>query len=129
LSFPQAPEPGVPPPEYGHGDQRPSNSGMGVASLACAAAVVPSMMVTSVPATFVSLFTRPDHGRSGREWVASTVFFGAPVLFTLLSLIFGLVALRRAPRGSKDIRTGVAGLVAGSLVAIIVLLPTLQQDF
>jgi len=87
------------------------------------------MMVMMFPAAFVSLFTRPDHGRNGREWVASTVLFGPPVLLTLLSLLFGLLALRRTQGGSNEYKINVAGLIVTVMVAGLVLVPSLQRGY
>lgn len=129
MSFPQAPESGEPPPGYDPRYRRRADSGMGVASLVCGALILPSMMIMMVPAAFVSWFTRPDRGRSGREWVASTVFFFPPVSLTLFSLLFGFLALRGSPRGSTGCRTGGAGLTVAVVVAVFVLLPSLQRGY
>ena len=148
MSFPQAQEPGGPSPGHGPGHRRPPDhmrppdsgmrhpdrrwppdSGMGVASLACGALILPSMMVMVFPAALVSLFTRPDHGRSGREWVASTVFFCPPVSLTLFSLLLGVLALWRTRRGSMGYRTGAIGLTVTAVVAVFVLVPALLRGY
>ena len=129
MNVHETPASGGPPPGRRLGYRPPDRSGMGVASLVCGALVVPSAMVTVIPATFVMLVTRPDRGRSGGEWVASTVFFTAPVILALLSLIFGLVALGRAPLRSTGFRTGAAGLVLASLEAVFILLPSIARGY
>ena len=129
MSFPQAQEPGGPSPGHGPGHRRLGDSGMGVASLACGALILPSMMMMVFPAAFVSLFTRPDRGRSGREWVASTVLFGPPVSLTLFSLLFGLLALWGTRRGSTGYRSGAIGLSVTAVMAVFVLVPSLQRGY
>ncbi|MET3932069.1 hypothetical protein ABIE00_000115 [Arthrobacter sp. OAP107] len=128
MSFQVTPESGGRPPRR-LGCRPPDDSGMGMASLVCGALVVPSMVVTTAPATLVMLVTRPDSGRSGREWVASAVFFTAPAMLTLLSLVYGLVALGRAPRRSKGFKTGAAGLVLAGLEAVFILLPSIVRGY
>jgi hypothetical protein len=129
MSFHETPESGGQPPGRRPGYRPPDDSGMGVASIVCGALVVPSMMVTTAPATLVMLVTRPDSGRSGREWVASAVFFTAPVMLALLSLIYGLVTLGRAPLRSRGFRTGAAGLLLAGLEAVFVLLPSIARGY
>jgi hypothetical protein len=129
MSFQEALESGGRPPRRRLGYRPPDDSGMGVASLVCGALVVPGMMVTTVPATFVMLVTRPDSGRNGREWVASAVFFTAPAMLALLSLIYGLVALARAPLRSTGFRTGAAGVVLAGLEAVFILLPWIAHGY
>lgn len=129
MSVPQVPESGGPAPRNGPGRRRVGDSGMGVASLACGALILPSLLVMMVPAAFVSLFTRPDHGRSGREWVASTVLFGPAVSLTLFSLLFGLLAVGGTCRGSPGYRTGAVGLVVAVIVAGFMLVPSLLHGY
>jgi len=128
MSFQVTPESGGRPPRR-PGYRPPDDSGMGMASLVCGALVVPSMMVTTAPATLIMLVTRPDSGRSGREWVASAVFFRAPALLTLLSLIYGIAALGRAPLRSTGFKTGAAGIVLASLEAVFILLPSIARGY
>ena len=132
MSFPQAPEHGESPPRYGPagkgpGGQWQGGSGPGVASIMCAVLVMPSMLVTIVPTMFVALFTRPDTGSNGKEWMANFVFLSLPALLALLSIIFGLFALRRSPRGSNGWSTGLAGLIVVPLEALIFFLPAIQR--
>ncbi|HKS00185.1 MAG TPA: hypothetical protein VJS86_00820 [Arthrobacter sp.] len=87
------------------------------------------MVVMMFPAALVSWFTRPDIGRSGREWVASTVFFTPPVVLTLLCLLFGILALRRTHRGSSEYRISLAGLMAAVVVGLFVLGPSLLRGY
>jgi hypothetical protein len=49
-----------------------------VASIVCAVLVMPSMMITIMPTMFVALFTRPDTGSNGKEWMANFVFLSLP---------------------------------------------------
>jgi len=132
MDFPQAPKVRSQPPRYGPGGQGPEGpvspreSGKGVASIACATLVVPSMVVTAMPTMFVALFTRPDTG-SNEEWMANMVFLSLPVLFGLLSVIFGLVALRRTPRGTNGWSLGVAGLIVVGVEAVVILLPAVLR--
>lgn len=140
MSFPEASESGDPPPPRGSWSPQDSGTirrscqsaagrGLAIACLACGALIVPSMIVMMFPAALVSWFTRPDIGRSGREWVASTVFFGPPVLLTLFALLFGILALRRTHRGTNEYRTGIAGLIVTVVVAVFVLVPSLQRGY
>jgi len=85
------------------------------------------MVVTAVPTMFVALFTRPDTGSNGKEWMANMVFLSLPVLFGLLSVIFGLVALRRTPRGTNGWSLGVAGLIVVGVEAAVILLPAVLR--
>jgi hypothetical protein len=136
--FSQAPNPGSQPPGDGRGGQglegpvsagqfgkagKSGKSGKGVASIACAVLVVPSMVFTAMPTMLVALFTRPDTGSNGKEWMANLVFFSLPLLFGLLAVIFGLVALRRTPRGTTGWSLGVAGLIVVGVEAAVILLP------
>ncbi|MDQ1060609.1 hypothetical protein QFZ23_004510 [Arthrobacter globiformis] len=132
MSFPQAPESSEPPPRYGPagkgpGGQRQRASGTGVASIICAVVVMPSMIITAVPTMFVALFTRPDTGSNGKEWMANFVFLSLPVLLGLLSMIFGLFAVSRSPRGSNGWSAGVAGLIVVPVEAVIIFLPAIQR--
>jgi hypothetical protein len=129
MSFQKTPDSRGQPSGRRLGYRPPDDSGMGVASLVCGALALPSAAVTMFPAAFVSLVTRPDSGRSGREWVASAVFFTAPVMLTLLSLIFGLIALGRGPLHSTGFRTGAAGLLLESLEAVFILLPAIVRGY
>ena len=56
--------------------------GGGSASLVCSVLAIPSM-VTGRASVFAALFTRPDTGTSGLDWVAPAVLFSLPVLFGL----------------------------------------------
>jgi uncharacterized membrane protein YdfJ with MMPL/SSD domain len=133
MNLPQAPNVSSQPPGNGPGCQGPEGpvspreSRKGVASIACAALVVPSMVFTAVPTMFVALFTRPDTGSNGKEWMANMVFLSLPVLFGLLSVIFGLVALRRTPRGTNGWSLGVAGLIVVGVEAAVILLPAVLR--
>jgi hypothetical protein len=119
MSFPNAPkyrgEP--PPPRY---DQQ--GSGEGMASLVFAVLAVPSMVLTAAPAMLALLLTRPDTGTSGRDWVAPAVLFSLPVMFGLLSALFGTLAVRRNQRDTRAWSTGVAGLwVVGTEAAFFII--------
>ena len=133
MNFPQAPNVSSQPPESGPGRRglegpvSAGKSGRGVASIVCAALVVPSMVVTAVPTMFVALFTRPDTGSNGKEWMANLVFLSLPLLFGLLSVAFGLIALRRSPRGTNGWSLGVAGLVVVGVEAVVLLLPAVLR--
>jgi hypothetical protein len=129
MSFHATPESGGRPLRRRLGYRPPDDSGLGVASLVCGALVVPSLMVTTVPATLVMLVTRPDSGRNGREWIASAVFFTAPVMLTLLALVYGLVALGRAPVRSTGFKTGAAGTVLAGLEAVLILVPSIARGY
>jgi hypothetical protein len=133
MNFAQAPNPSSQPQGHGRGRQGPEDpvsprgSGAGVASIVCAALMVPSMVVTAMPTMLVALFTRPDTGSNGKEWMANLVFLSLPVLFGLLSVIFGLLALRRAARGTNGWSMGVAGLVVAGMQAVVMLLPAVLR--
>ena len=98
-----------------------------MASIICAVLVMPSMMVTIVPTMFVALFTRPDTGSNGREWMANFVFLSLPVLLGVLAIIFGIFALRRSPRGSNGWSAGIAGLIVVPVDAFIIFFPAIQR--
>ena len=121
------PPPGYGPPGKGPGSQSQRGSGPGVASIICAVLVMPSMMLTIVPTMFVALFTRPDTGSNGKEWMANFVFLSLPVLLGLLALTFGLFALKRSPRGSIGCSVAVAGLIVVPVEAVIIFLPSIQR--
>ena len=121
------PPPGYGPPGKGPGSQSQRGSGPGVASIICAVLVMPSMMLTIVPTKFVALFTRPDTGSNGKEWMANFVFLSLPVLLGLLALTFGLFALKRSPRGSIGWSAAVAGLIVVPVEAVIIFLPSIQR--
>ncbi|PNH81880.1 DUF3953 domain-containing protein [Arthrobacter sp. AFG20] len=132
MSDQRAPEYLEPPPRYGppgksFGGQRQRGSGPGVASIVCAVLVMPSMMITIMPTMLIALFTRPDTGSNGKEWMANFVFLSLPVLLGLLALTFGLVAFRRSPRGSNGWSAGVAGLIVVPVEAVIIFLPAIQR--
>jgi hypothetical protein len=158
MSFHQAPEPGDPPPPNrpagpvaaghgmagpgpGPGGQGPGLQGPGygypgpggyseaVATLVCGALILPSMIVTLGPAMFAMLFTRPDTGSNGKEWVANVVLYSLPALFVLLSLIFGRLALKRSVRGSSMRRIGIAGLIVAGVETVLIVLPLFIGKF
>jgi len=116
------------PNEPKYRDDRPpprdnqQGSGEGSASLVFAIMAIPSMVLTAVPTMFAVLFTRPDSGTGGLDWVAPAVLFSLPVLFGLLSVLFGTLAVRRNQRDTKAWRAGVAGLwVTGSEAAFFII--------
>jgi hypothetical protein len=132
MSDKRAPEYLDPPRRYGPpgkspGIQRQRGAGPGVASIICAVLVMPSMMITIVPTMFVALFTRPDTGSNGKEWMANFVFLSLPVLLGLLALTFGLFALSQSPRGSIGWSAAVAGLIVVPVEAVIIFLPSIQR--
>ncbi|MFC9352532.1 hypothetical protein [Arthrobacter sp. NPDC057013] len=100
-----------------------------MASLVCGVLVLPGAFVSLYPAMLAMLFTRPDSGSNGEEWVANVVFYSLPALFALFSLIFGILAVRRSIRGTGVRRTGVAGLIAAAVAAAILLLPLFIGEF
>ncbi|WP_457973486.1 hypothetical protein [Arthrobacter sp. D1-17] len=59
--------------------------------------------------------------------MANPVFLSLPLLFKLLSVIFGLAALRRAPRGTNGWRPGVAGLIVVGVEAVVIALPAVLR--
>lgn len=80
----------------GRGFQEPAGYGLAVAGLVCGVLILPSAFVTVYPAMLAMLFTRPDTGSNGKEWVANVVFYSLPALLALLSLTFGILAARRS---------------------------------
>ena len=98
-------------------------SGEGGASVVCGALVLPSMLLTVVPAMFAMLFTRPDTGSNGLEWVGPAVLLSLPTLFGLLCALFGILAVRRHQRGTTAWSAGVAGLWLVGVEGACVLLP------
>jgi hypothetical protein len=121
------PPPRYAPPGKGGGAPKQCGSGPGVASIICALLVMPSMMVTIVPTMFVALFTRPDTGSNGREWMANFVFLSLPVALGLLAMILGFFALNRAPRRSSGWSAGIAGLIVVPAEFIIFFFPSIQR--
>ncbi|MFP3463183.1 hypothetical protein R5O87_20305 [Arthrobacter globiformis] len=150
MSIPQAPESGDRPPHgrinLSPGDRGPGPGGWGpgmqgfgypgrdgygmaVASLVCGALVLPGAFVTLYPAMLAMLFTRPDRGSNGKEWVANVVFYSLPALFAVLALVLGRVALKRSLRGSSVRRISVAGLIVAGVAAVILLVPLFVGEF
>jgi hypothetical protein len=105
MSYPQQQEFHVQPPSP---DSR--GVGAGITSLVCGALIIPSMFVTALPSLLAALFTRPDKGSNGLDWVAQAVFWSLPVLFGLLCAILGITAVRRSERQTTAWTTGVSGL-------------------
>jgi hypothetical protein len=85
------------------------------------------MVLTAVPSVFAVLFTRPDTGTSGLDWVAPAVLFSLPVLFGLLGAVFGILAVRRNHSGTKAWRSGVAGLWILGTEAAFFIIPAVIQ--
>ncbi|MFF2316142.1 hypothetical protein ACFVTE_07710 [Arthrobacter sp. NPDC058097] len=143
MSIPQAPESGEQPPNgqtnpgpgaqgpgmQGFGYQSRDGYGMAVASLVCGALILPSAFYTSGLAMLAMLFTRPDRGSNGKEWVANAVFYSLPALFAVLALVFGRVALKRSVRGSSVRRISLAGLIVAGVAAVILVLPLFIGEF
>jgi hypothetical protein len=100
-----------------------TGAGEGMASLVWGALVIPSMLLTMVPTMFAMLFTRPDTGSNGKEWVALAVFWSLPALFGLLGALFGILAVRRHARNTTAWSTGVAGLWIVGTKAAFFLIP------
>ncbi|CAH0260472.1 hypothetical protein SRABI83_03366 [Arthrobacter sp. Bi83] len=124
MSFPNA-------PMYRDGPQPPRDdqqgSGEGSASLVFSVLAIPSMVLTAVPTVFAVLFTRPDTGTSGLDWVAPAVLFSLPVLFGLLGTVLGILAVRRNHSGTKAWRSGVAGLWIVGTEAAFFIIPAVVQ--
>lgn len=129
MSFPQAPGYGAPPQQHGRNYQSAEGYGLAVASLACSALILPSAFVTMYPAMLAMLFTRPDTGSNAKEWVANVVFYSLPALFTLFSLTFGSVAVRRSVRGTSVRRLCIAGFTVAAVAAAILVWPLFVGEF
>lgn len=122
MDFPYAPKipDGHRPPRI-RADSK--GAGEGMASLVCGALVIPSMLLTVLPTMFAMLFSRPDTGSNGLEWVAVAVFWSLPALFGLLCVLFGILAVRRHARDTAAWSTGAAGLWVVGTEATFFLLP------
>lgn len=123
MSVPQAPEAGGPPEMQVRGTQDPDGYGLAVAALVCGALILPSAFVTIGPATLAMLFTRPDTGSNGKEWVANAVFYSLPALFTLFSLTFGILAGALSVPGTRERRLCIASLIVAAVEAAILVRP------
>lgn len=115
MGFPSAPQ-STPEPRM---RAQLDGGGEGTASLVCGVLVFPSMLLTSVPAGLAALFTIPDTGSNGLEWVWVVVLLSVPTLFGLLSALFGVLALRRNERNTTAWSTGVAGLCLTGTEAVV----------
>ena len=159
MSFPQASESGDPPPPHGPTDpwvqippgpgtwsqspdpwpqgpgmqvpgyQSPHGHGLAVATLVCGALILPGGFAMLGPAMFAMLFTRPDTGSNGKEWVANVVFYSLPALFVLLCLIFGILAVRRSLWRTSVRRISTAGLIVGAVETAIIVWPLFVGEF
>ncbi|MFJ5699271.1 hypothetical protein [Arthrobacter sp. NPDC093139] len=122
MSIPCAPKvPDHPRPSRGRAASE--GTGEGGASVVFGALVLPSMLLTIVPSMLAMLFTRPDTGSNGLEWVAAAVFWSLPTFFGLLAALFGILAVRRHQRDTSAWSAGVAGLWLVGTQAAFVLLP------
>ncbi|WP_426997209.1 hypothetical protein [Pseudarthrobacter sp. N5] len=107
-----------PEPPHPHGDAAGRGTlistpgrGSGATSIVMAALVIPSMFFTLLPTMYAMLFTRGDSGGDGElDWVAPAVFWSLPVLFALLALMFGSIAVRKCVHSSPGWLVGVVGL-------------------
>lgn len=81
------------------------------------------MLLTVTPTMFAMLFSRPDTGSNGLDWVAVAVFWSLPALFGLLCVLFGILAVRRHARDTAAWSTGAAGLWVVGTEAAFFLLP------
>ncbi|MFE4544766.1 hypothetical protein [Arthrobacter sp. NPDC056727] len=117
------------PGAQGRGCQNPDGYGLAVATLVCGALILPSAFVTVGPAMFAMLFTRPDTGSNGLEWVANVVFYSLPALFTLFSLTFGILALRRSAGGTTARRISVSGFIVAAAETAIIVVPLFAGKF
>jgi hypothetical protein len=100
-----------------------------VASLVCGVLILPSASVTAYFAILAMLFSRPDTGSNGMEWVANVVFYSLPALLAMLSLTFGILAVRQSIQGASVWRTGVAGLIVAAAATALLVLPLFIGEF
>jgi hypothetical protein len=108
---------------------RLEGGGEGTASMVCGALVIPSMLLTILPAMLALLFTVPDSGSNGLEWVSLAVFWSLPALFGLLSTLLGVLAVRRNQRDTTAWSTGVAGLCLAGVETSFFLGPAATAGF
>jgi hypothetical protein len=114
-SMAPAPEPAAP---------KAIGSGEGTASLLFSLIAPASMYYLTAPFSLLAaLFTRPDEGPGRLDWVAPLVLWSYPVLFGVLAVTLGVVALRVFVPRSNGWRAGVAALwISGVEVAIALVL-------
>lgn len=104
--------------------------GEGTASLAFSLIAPASMYLTAPLSLLAALFTRPDEGPGERDWVAPLVLWSYPVLFGLLAVTLGIVALRVFVPRSNGWRTGAAALwISGAEVVVGLVLVIRDGDF
>lgn len=105
-------------------------SGEGTASLAFSLMALASMYFTAPLSLMAALFTRPSQGSGRLDWVAPLVLWSYPVLFGLLAVTLGIVALRAFVPRSSGWTAGVAALwVSAAEVAIGLVLVLRHGDF
>jgi hypothetical protein len=120
-SYAPVPEPAAP---KAHG------GGEGTASLAFSLMALASMYLTAPLSLVTALFTRPDEGPGRLDWVAPLVLWSFPVLFGLLAVTLGIVALCVFVRRSNGWRAGVAALwISAAEAAIGLVLVIRDGDF
>lgn len=107
------------PPQPAPAARKAHGSAEGTASLTLSVLAAASMYWTAPLSLIAALFTRPDEGPGDRDWVAPLVLWSCPVLFGLVAITLGVVALRVCPPRSRGSRRGMAGLsLAGAEAAV-----------
>lgn len=107
-----------------------SASGKGTASLVFSLLAPASLYLTGPLSLLAALFTRPSQGPGRMDWVAPLVLWSYPVLFSLLAVILGVVALRVCvPRSTGWTLAVVALGISAAEVVVGVVVVLRHGDF
>lgn len=82
---------------------------------------VASMNFTAPGAMILMFMTTPDNGPPAFPWAIALLFYSAPALFAVISVVLAVRALRSSPRWSGDWKAGVGALVICGLVVVLAL--------
>lgn len=85
-----------------------------------------SLLITAPLARFALLLTFPYDGPSRYPWAAPLAFWGAPLVFGLISIALAGAALRNSDRRSEGRGLAVASLWISGVVLVIGLFFTLR---
>ncbi|MFJ6028064.1 hypothetical protein ACIQCN_11440 [Pseudarthrobacter sp. NPDC092424] len=98
----------------------------GLSSLIVACLCVASMNFTAPGAMILMFMTTPHNGPPAFPWLVALLFYSAPVLFAVISVVLAIRAVRGSPRRSGDWKAAVAAMCICGLVVVLALVTGLR---
>ncbi|MFD5276019.1 hypothetical protein ACFWIX_00520 [Pseudarthrobacter sp. NPDC058362] len=111
------------------GRKKPSGGPLGangLSSLVVACLCVASMNFTAPGAMILMFMTTPDNGPPAFPWAVALLFYSAPALFALISVVLAIRGVRNSPRRSGDWKAAVAAIAICGLVVLLALVTVLR---